>query len=333
MIYIKIVLDAFGGDFSPNNVLKGSILAKEEIKDLEIILSGNKNKLKETASKIGINLNQFEIIDAKNIISTEENPTKIIKEKNESSMAIGLKTLNEKNIDAFITAGSTGALTVGSFYYNEKIKNVKRAAICPIMPSYDGEFLLLDAGANLNCRADVLLQFAIMGDIYSRKILKINNPRVGLANVGIEETKGPKSHKEAYNLLKNQKTLNFIGNIEARYVPLGKCDVVVCDGFSGNMILKTMEGTAKCIMKILKDCYSSNLKTKLAAIMLYKEHKKIKYKLNYKNYGGAILLGMEKPIIKAHGNSNEETIKNAILIAVSYVKNNITEEIAKNIVI
>ena len=314
-------------------MLKGSVLAKEEIKDLEIILSGNKNELKEAASKIGISLNQFEIIDAKDMISTEEDPTKIIKEKNESSMAVGLRALNEKNIDAFITAGSTGALTVGSFYYNEKIVGVKRAAICPIMPSYDGEFLLLDAGANLNCRADVLVQFAIMGDIYSRKILKVKNPRIGLANVGIEETKGPKTHKEAYALLKSQETLNFIGNIEARYIPLGKCDVVVCDGFSGNMILKATEGTAKCIMKILKDCYTKNLKTKLAALMLHKEHKEIKQKLNYKNYGGAILLGMEKPIIKAHGNSNEETIKNAILRTVLCIKNNITTEIAKNIII
>ena len=287
--------------------------------------------MKKTASEIGVNLNLFTILDAKDHISTKENPSKIIDKKDESSMAVGLKALNSSEIDAFITAGNTGALAVGSFFFNKKIKGVKRAALCPTVPSYNGYFLLLDAGANLNCREDILLQFALMGDIYAKKILKIKNPKIGLANVGEEDTKGPKTHQAAYILLKNHKNLNFIGNIEARYIPMGMCDVVVCDGFSGNMILKTLEGTAKFLIKFLKNEYSKNLISKIAALMLKKSNQKLKRKIDYKNYGGAILLGMEKPIIKTHGDSNEKTIEKAIDTAIDCIKNNIISEIAENI--
>ena len=269
--------------------------------------------MKKTASEIGVNLNLFTILDAKDHISTKENPSKIIDKKDESSMAVGLKALNSSEIDAFITAGNTGALAVGSFFFNKKIKGVKRA------------------GANLNCREDILLQFALMGDIYAKKILKIKNPKIGLANVGEEDTKGPKTHQAAYILLKNHKNLNFIGNIEARYIPMGMCDVVVCDGFSGNMILKTLEGTAKFLIKFLKNEYSKNLISKIAALMLKKSNQKLKRKIDYKNYGGAILLGMEKPIIKTHGDSNEKTIEKAIDTAIDCIKNNIISEIAENI--
>lgn len=331
VIYIKIIVDAFGGDFSPNNVLKGASLAKKEHKNLEIILCGNKQTLKTNASKIGVDLNCFTILDAKNYISTKENPNEIIDKNKESSMAIGLKTLNSPEIDAFITAGNTGALAVGSFFFNKKIKGVKRAALCVNVPSYKGNFLLLDAGANLNCREDVLLQFALMGDIYSNKIFKIQKPRIGLANVGAEQTKGPKTHQGAYELLKHKTNLNFIGNVEARYIPMGACDVVVCDGFSGNMILKSLEGTAKFLIAMLKDAYSKNILTKIAAAILTKQNKELKEKLNYKNYGGAILLGMEKPIIKTHGNSDEKTIKKAIDTTINFINNNIVSEITKNI--
>lgn len=261
----------------------------------------------------------------------EEDPTKILKEKLNSSMAVGLNSLNNSSVDAFLTAGSTGALAVGASFFNKKIKGVKRAALLTTIPSYTGKFILLDAGANLKCRENVLFEFAIMGDIYAKKIFKINSPKIGLANVGAEAKKGLESHQKAFSLLKSCEKLNFVGNVEARYIPLGVCDVVVSDGLSGNMILKTMEGTAKFLVKILKQSYKTNLKTKLAAAILTKQNKILKEKLNYKNYGGAIFLGMEKPIVKAHGNSNAKTFENAVKKTINCVEENIAAEIEKSL--
>lgn len=331
MIYIKIVVDAFGGDFAPPSVIKGSVIIKEQFPNLDIVFSGNEKKLKQIAKNIDVNISDFEILNAKDYISPEEDPSKILKEKSDSSMAIGLKALNEDYVDAFLTAGSTGALAVGACFFNKKIKGIKRAALCTTVPAYGGKFLLVDAGANLQCRENVLFEFAIMGEIYAKKILKINNPRIGLANVGAEPKKGTTAHQAAFEMLKNYERLNFIGNVEARYIPLGVCDVVVSDGLSGNMILKTMEGTAKFLVKTLKDIYCSNFKTKLAAAILTKQHEILKQKLDYKNYGGAIFLGMEKPIVKAHGNSNATTFKNAFLQTIKCVEQKISLEISSNI--
>lgn len=331
MINIKIVIDAFGGDYAPTNVIKSAIEIKKELPEIEIIFAGNEKMLKNAASNLKLNISAFEILNAKNHISPEHSPTEILKEKSESSMAVGLKALNQEKIDAFITAGSTGALAVGASFFNSKIKGVKRAALCPTIPSSNGKFLLVDAGANLQCREDILFQFAIMGNVYAKKIFKIEKPKIGLANVGIEPKKGLLQYKETFKMLNNCKSLNFIGNVEARYIPLGVCDVVVSDGLCGNMILKTMEGTAKFLMKSFKEAYSLNFKTKLAAALLKKQHKKLKEKLDYKNYGGAIFLGINKPLIKAHGNSSYETLKKAIKQAVYCVKQNIVGEISNNI--
>ncbi len=328
---MKLIVDAFGGDFAPESTLKGCVLAKNEYKNVNIILSGNEQLIKKAAEQLKIDISEFTILNAKDSISAEQNPAEILKEKNNSSMAVGLKALNLEDVDGFITAGSTGALAVGACYFVEKIKGVKRAALCPTLPSYKSKFLLIDAGANLECKENILLQFAIMGNIYAKNIFKIENPKVGLANVGIESKKGTLSHRLAYNLISNNKNINFIGNVEARYIPMGGCDVVVSDGLSGNMILKTMEGTAKCLIKSLKDIYLSTTKAKIAAALLKKEHKILKQKLDYKNYGGAIYLGFCKPIIKAHGNSNACTFKNAIKTAISCVNENIVYDIAKYI--
>ncbi len=331
MIKIKIVIDAFGGDYAPTNVIKSAIEIKKELPNLEIIFAGNEKMLRNAASNLKLNISDFEILNAKDHISPEQSPREILKEKSESSMAIGLKALNDEKIDAFITAGSTGALAVGASFFNSKIKGVKRAALCPTIPSINGKFLLIDAGANLQCREDILFQFAVMGNVYAKKIFEIEQPKIGLANVGIEPEKGLSQHKEAYKLLSNCKTLNFIGNVEARYAPLGICDVVVSDGLCGNMILKTMEGTAKFLMKSFKEAYSLNFKTKLAAAILRKQHNQLKKRLDYKNYGGAILLGINKPLIKAHGNSTYKTLKKTIKQAVNCVEQNIVNEISCNI--
>lgn len=328
---MKIVIDAFGGDFAPYEILKGSILAKKEINNLDITFCGNKQKLEASAKEIGLNLSDFEIVDAKNTMSSDENPSNILNEKNQCSMAIALKLLNEPEIDAFVSAGNTGALAVGASYYAKKIKNVKRAALSPILPSLKGKMLLIDAGANLQCNENVLLQFAIMGKIYAEEILKIKNPRIGLANVGAEPQKGTQTLKAAHNLLKNYDKLNFVGNIEARYIPLGVCDVVVCDGLVGNMILKTIEGTAKFLTQSLKKVFYKNIKTKIAAALLKKDMLCLKNDINYKNYGGAIFLGMQKPIIKAHGNSNAKTFKQSILSAAFCANQKICLKISDNL--
>ena len=326
---MNIVVDAFSKNNSPNEILKACSLFKSNNKNINIILAGNEKTIKKSAKQIDISTKEFDILDAKDTISAEENPINILNNKKESSMAIGLKALKNENIDAFITAGNTGALAAGSHFFVDKIENVKRAALAPILPAYNNSFLLLDAGANLECKEKILLQFAIMGKIYAEKILKIKNPKVGLANIGQEQTKGTANLKAAYKLLNSTKSINFIGNVEPRYIPLGVCDVIVADGLIGNVILKTMEGTAKFLIKSLKDVLYSSTKTKLAALLLKKDIIKLKEKLNYKNYGGAIFLGLKKTVIKAHGNSNCTTFENALVRAKLCVQQKINATIRK----
>ncbi|MDE5600784.1 MAG: phosphate acyltransferase PlsX, partial [Oscillospiraceae bacterium] len=225
----------------------------------------------------------------------------------------------------------TGALAVGSSLLVGRIKGVKRAALAPVMPSAKGCFMLLDAGANLECRPEMLLQFAIMGSIYSNKVLGVKNPKIGLANVGTESSKGTEAHKQAYILLKQCDYINFIGNVEARDIPFGACDVVVSDGLSGNMILKTMEGTSNFFVKTLRDMYMQTNATKIAAALMSKQNRKLKKRMDYTEYGGAVFIGISRPIIKAHGNSDANAFKNAIRQARECIKQGIIYEISKNI--
>lgn len=327
---MRVIVDAFGGDDAPLAVLQGCELALKEYDGVELTLVGNIPTMKKVASEHQIDLSQMELIQADDIFDIHTDPVEIRRSMSNSSMAVGLKELAAGNGDAFLSAGSTGALLVGATAFVKRIKGVKRAALAPIMPSATGCFMLIDGGANLDCRPEMLQQFGLMGSIYINKIMEVPSPRVGLANIGAEETKGGELQLEAYQLLK-QSNINFIGNVEARDIPLGACDVVVADGFAGNMILKSVEGMGALMIKELKDMFFASTKTKIAALLLKGQLKQFKKRMDYTEYGGAPLMGIAKPVIKAHGSSNPNAFKNAIRQAKEFVQKEVIHEIIANL--
>ena len=262
----------------------------------------------------------------------EAEPTAIMKQYKDSSMARGLQMLAEGGGEALVSAGSTGALVVGGTLIVKRIKGVKRPAIGTVVPCKDGCFMMLDSGANHDCRPEMLRQFGLMGSVYMKRILGVPNPRVGLVNIGVEETKGTELQVEAYGLMK-EAGYNFIGNVEAREVPLGGCDVAVCDGFTGNIILKTTEGLAKLFMSEIKGIFMKSLPNKLAAAVVKKDLGAFKRKFDSAEYGGALLLGTKKPVIKAHGSSDAKAFYNAIRQAISCCENNIIGEMESQLAV
>ena len=244
---MTIIVDAFGGDNAPLEIIKGCALAVEEF-GVNILLTGREEIIRKTAEENNISLNNIEIEDCSEVITMEDEPNSVLKTKKDSSMAVGFRMLNEGRGDAFISAGNSGALCVGATLAVRRIKGIKRPAFAPVLPSESGFFMLLDGGANVECRPEMLYQFALMGSVYMEKVMKVSNPKIGLANVGTEDHKGTELYRDTYKLLRDSK-LNFIGNVEGRDIPKGICDVVVCDGFAGNMILKTYEGVAITLIK------------------------------------------------------------------------------------
>ena len=326
---MKIIVDAFGGDNAPLEIIKGCAQAVVEL-GAEIILTGKESVIKETAQSNGISLENIEIVDCDEIITMEDKADSVIKTKKNSSMAVGLSLLNEGRGDAFISAGNSGALCVGATLAVKRIKGIKRPAFAPVLPSENGFFMLLDGGANVDCRPEMLHQFAVMGSVYMEKVMGVKNPRIGLANVGVEAHKGTELYQETYGILKDS-ALNFIGNVEGRDIPKGICDVVVCDGFTGNLILKTYEGVAITLMKKIKHMFADSVKGKLAAGLVMKDIKDLKTRFNYNAYGGAPILGASKPVFKAHGDSKAVTLKNAVRLSMDYVKANAIDEISSSI--
>ena len=326
---MKIIVDAFGGDNAPLEIIKGCAQAVDEL-GAEIILTGKESVIKETAQSNGISLEMIEIVDCDEIITMEDKADSVIKTKKNSSMAVGLSLLNEGRGDAFISAGNSGALCVGATLAVKRIKGIKRPAFAPVLPSENGFFMLLDGGANVDCRPEMLHQFAVMGSVYMEKVMGVKNPRIGLANVGVEAHKGTELYQETYRILKDS-ALNFMGNVEGRDIPKGICDVVVCDGFTGNLILKTYEGVAITLMKKIKHMFADSVKGKLAAGLVMKDIKDLKTRFNYNAYGGAPILGASKPVFKAHGDSKAVTLKNAVRLSMDYVKANAIEEISSSI--
>ena len=269
----------------------------------------------------------LEIVDARDVISMEEEPKSILKEHKDCSMAVGLRRLAEGEGDAFVSAGSTGALIMGGTFFVKRIRGVSRAALAAIAPTDKGPFMLIDSGANVECRPDMLLQFAHMGSLYMTAVMNQGRPAtVGLLNVGTEDHKGGELQHEAFALLK-ESGLHFVGNVEARDVPLGVVDVLVADGFSGNVLLKTMEGTADMLMLNLKRVFFSSLKTKLGALLVKGGIGKLKEKVSTASYGGAPLLGLTKPVIKTHGNAKAEAVKHAIRVAAQFAGEGVIEKI------
>ena len=318
---MKIIVDAFGGDNAPLEIIKGSVQAADEF-GYEIVLVGDENKIKEVSGQNDISLDSVSIVNAPDVISMEDEPMEIMKSKNNSSMAKGLQMLANGEGDAFVSAGNSGALCAGATLIVKRIKGIKRCAFAPIIPKSNGSFMLIDSGANAECRPEMLRQFAIMGSIYMQNVMVVDNPRVGLVNIGTESTKGDELRYETFRLLKDTN-VNFIGNIEARDIPDDIADVVVTDGFTGNVILKLYEGLAKAVFGKFKNILTKDYKSKIAAALIKNDIKELKNSMDYNKQGGAPLIGISKPVFKAHGSSNAETIKNAIRLSGEYVKRNV----------
>ncbi len=326
---MKIIVDAFGGDNAPLEILKGCALAVQGL-GIDIALTGREAEIRRVASENGISLERMEILDAPGVLTMEDSAGAVMKDKSDSSMAEGLRRLAAGYGDAFVSGGNSGALVVGATLIVKRIRGIKRIAFAPIMPSNRGRFMLIDCGANVDCKADMLRQFGVMGSIYMKKVMGIRNPRVALANVGTEDHKGGELQHEAFALLR-QSGLNFIGNIEARDIPEDAGDVIVADGFTGNVILKTFEGVALMLMGRLKKIFLRSPLSKLAAAIVLKDVKALKKQFDYNEYGGAPLMGCARPVFKTHGSAKAKTVYNAIRLTKAYVEGNVAEEIADSV--
>ena len=323
---MRIIVDAFGGDNAPLEVLKGSAQAVKEL-GVEILLTGDREKILACARENAVDMSGMEIEDAPLVMPMEEDPMKILKQYSGSSMGRGFQLLAQGAGDAFVSAGSTGAVVAGACFIVKRIKGIKRAAIGTVIPNDTGCYLLLDSGANKECRPEILRQFAVMGSAYMSKVYGIAKPRVGLVNIGTEDNKGTDLQIEANKILRQTEGICYVGNVEARDIPLGGCDVAVCDGFTGNVVLKLTEGLAKMFSNQIKSMMMATAFTKLGALLLAGGLKDFKKKLDYKEHGGAMLLGVCKPVIKAHGSSDARAFKNAIRQAANCAQNNVVAEI------
>lgn len=325
---MKIIVDAFGGDNAPLEILKGCSEAEKEL-GISIVLTGSSELIQKCAKENNIDISKMEIIEASEVITMEDDPMAVIKTKPNSSMAVGFKALAEGKGDAFASAGNSGAVVVGSTMLVKRIKGVKRVSFAPVMPKSEGFFMLNDGGANNECRADMIDQFATMSSCYMEKVMNVKSPRVGLVNVGTEDHKGGPFQHECFELLKNNPNINFIGNIEARDIPEDAADVLVCDGFTGNVVIKLYEGAALTIMGKFKSVFTKSLKNKIAAALLLGDMKALKKQMDYNEYGGAPILGASKPVFKIHGSAKAKTVKSALRLAKAYAESGIIDDIAK----
>jgi len=313
---VRIVVDAMGGDNAPKEIVKGCIEAINAQDGFEIELLGDPRKIEECLKNENFDRSRLFITETFDEITNSDKPTEAIKTKQNSSMIVGMKKIKSKNANVFISAGSTGALLAGSLLIAGRIKGVVRPALAPVVPSLKGQTMIIDAGMNTQIKPINYLQFAIMGSEYMKYVYNIENPRIGLLNVGTEATKGNETVKSAYEILKNSN-LNFAGNIEGRDICEGSVDVVVCDGFVGNTMLKVMEGTGSYIMHQLKKIYSGSIWGKLSYMMIRHELKKLMKQMDPEEVGGTPILGVNGIIYKCHGNSRAKAIKNTILKACS----------------
>ena len=320
---MRVIVDAFGGDNAPLEVIKGCARAVSEL-GVNVVLTGSRNKIEKCAAENGISLSGIEIEHTDDVFDIHEEPKEIIKSGSNSSMALGLRLLSEGKGDAFVSAGSTGALVMGATFIVKRIKGIKRVAPSPVMPADKGSFVLVDAGANTECRPEMLVQFAVMGSAYMEKVMGVKDPKVGLLNIGSEETKGRELEIAAYKLLE-ESGLNFVGNIEARDMPKGEVQVVVTDGFTGNIALKLYEGMGSFFSKKLKWIFSGL--GKIGAIVSLGKIKELRRQMDYKEVGGSTLLGVKKPVIKAHGSSDATAFFNAVRQAKKIVDGNVIGEI------
>ena len=333
---MKIILDAMGGDLAPEAPVMGAIDAAKAY-GAQIVLVGRGNEILEVLKKNGIDdlPENIEIAHADDVVDMHDDPAKIHHQRKNSSMVIGLKMLAEGRGDAFVSAGSTGALLTGAILIVKRVKGIRRAAMAPSMPTKTGgRAIICDCGANAECTPEFLLQFGLVGSAYAKNVYGVENPRIGLLNIGTEDSKGTQLQKDAYALLteaKEKGLLNFVGNVEARAVPLGEVDVVVCDGFSGNVLIKSIEGTAIFMGSLLKRMFKKNLGSKLGYLLCKSGVNDMMKLMDSREIGGTQFLGIKKPVIKCHGNSDRLAFRNGVKQAMVAAESNFTEQLEKDL--
>lgn len=323
---MRIIVDVMGGDNAPLETVKGVCEAALEF-NASYIIVGNRPEIERVAEENGLDLSRFDIVHTESVITMEDDPLSVVRAKNDSSMSVGLKMLAEGKGDAFVSTGNTGALFTGATLIVRKIKGILRPALASIIP-VDPPMLLLDCGANVVVNEEYLEQFAVMGSTYMEKMYHIEKPRVGLLNNGTEQTKGTELQIGAYKRLAACDRIHFVGNVEANAIPNDTCDVLVTDGFTGNILLKSIEGMGKMILHSLKDIFYANSLTKVSALMIKKQLTEFKKTFDATEHGGSPLLGISRPVIKAHGSSNAKAFKNAIRQAIAYHNSEMIYDIA-----
>ena len=330
---MKILLDAMGGDNAPKSTVQGAADAVKEFGDgMTLALLGDEAKIKAAAQELGVDLTPFELIHCTEDVDMHDDPVKAVRHKTDSSLVKGLTMLKNGEADAFVSAGSTGALHVGTSLIVRTVKGVKRPALATCMPGKKQPFLLLDCGANAECRAEMLNAFGTMGSVYMNKVMGRKDPAVALVNNGAEDTKGTPMYREAHGLLKANPAIRFVGNIEPRDIMAGEVDVIVCDGFVGNVVLKFGEGLAKAIMTMVKEAIlKGGILAKLGGLLIKPALKGLKKRLDPAEYGGALLLGIRAPFIICHGSSKAKAITNAIRVAMDFAEQDVVSIIAQRI--
>ena len=326
---MRIIVDGMGGDNAPEAIVKGAVEAVNEY-GIEILITGKEDIILDQLEKHSYPTGKIQVMDAPEVISNDDNPTLAIRRKKNSSMVKGMQALANGEGDGFISAGNTGALLAGGIFIVKRIQGIDRAALTVLYPTLKGVSLLLDAGANMDTKPEYLEQFALMGSIYMEEVMGVKEPKVGLINVGTEEAKGNQLAKETFEALKDSK-INFVGNIEARDLPYGVADVMVCDGFVGNVVLKLSEGMASSIFSLLKESLMADTRSKLGALLLKPQLKNMKKRLDYREYGGAPLLGTVKPVVKAHGSSDYYAFKNGIGQLKTFIERDVISTIESKI--
>ncbi len=328
---VRVAVDAMGGDNAPFVTVKGAVDAIKESEALKVFLVGQKDPVEAELAKYEYDKNRIEVVDATEIIEMAEPPVMAIRKKKDSSIVKAMYMVNHGEADAYVSAGSTGATLVGGQVIVGRLKGVDRAPLAPLIPTEKGTSLLIDCGANVDARANHLVQFAKMGTVYMENIMGIKNPTVAIVNIGAEEEKGNALVKETFPLLKNCPDINFIGSIEARDIPAGGADIVVCEAFTGNVILKMYEGVAKSMMHVIKGSLMSSLKTKIGALLIKDDLKKSLSNYSMDKYGGAPMLGLKGLVVKTHGSASDIEVKNSILQCVTFTEQKISEKISAKI--
>ena len=327
---MRILVDAMGGDNAPDQIALGAIQAAKDF-NCEVVLVGRGEAILRALKDQGIETlpKGVEIANADDVVDMHDDPATVVKKKKDSSMVVGLNMLKEGGGDAFVSAGSTGALLSAATLTVRRVKGIRRAAMAPQIPTKTGrEAVLIDCGATADCTPEFLLQFAFMGSYYAEKVLGIENPRVALLNIGAEDSKGGELQKAAYNLMK-EAPINFVGNIESREMPKGVCDAVITDGFTGNVFLKLSEGVGQYLLSCLKDCFTENLVTKASALAMRGSLRRLKHSVDASEFGGAPLLGLSRPVLKTHGSSDSRAFVSTIRRAADFAGTGVHVEIAK----